>query len=220
MTVMNAQALTLCLVTNLQNQPFSLYQDFILKAIEGGISSVQLREKDKSASEIKQLALALKATLRPFNIPLIINDHVEIAKEIDAEGIHIGQGDLSPTDARKILGPAKIIGWSVETLQELEIANQLTCIDYIAASAVFPSKTKPDCKTIWGISGLRQLTKLSTHPVIAIGGITLNNIGKVIESGACGAAVISAIHDHDPRKAANDLMTEINRSIAKRASHV
>jgi thiamine-phosphate pyrophosphorylase len=213
---MNARALRLCLVTNLQNQPFRLYKSFLLRAIQGGITSVQLREKTKNLMEYQQLALQLKSILQPFKIPLIINDHVEIAKKIDAEGVHIGQSDLSPYEARKILGPSKIIGWSVETLKELEIANQLTCIDYIAASAVFPSKTKPDCKTIWGLDGLKQITQLSKYPVMAIGGVNLANIGMIMDNGACGAAVIGAIHDQDPRKAAADLITEIDSFIEKK----
>lgn len=213
---MNDLALRLCLVTNLQNQAFHLYRPFILKAIQGGITSVQLREKTRNLLEFHQLALELKNTLAPFKIPLIINDHVEIAKDIDAEGVHIGQSDLSPHEARKILGPSKIIGWSVETLEELEMANKLECLDYIAASAVFPSKTKPDCKTIWGINGLRQITQLSTHPVMAIGGINLSNIGMIMDSGACGAAVIGAIHNHEPRKSAADLIAEIDCSIEKK----
>lgn len=110
---MNVRVLRLCLVTNLQNQPFSLYKPFLLKAIQGGITSVQLREKTKNLLEFRQLALQLKSILRPFKILLIINDYVEIAKDIDAEGVHIGQSDLSPNEARKILGQSKIIGWSV-----------------------------------------------------------------------------------------------------------
>ncbi len=215
---MNARALRLCLVTNLQKQPFSLYKPLILKAIHGGITSVQLREKTQDLSAFRQLALQLKATLRPFNIPLIINDHVEIAQEIDADGVHIGQSDLSPDEARKILGPKKIIGWSVESLKELIIANQLTSIDYIAASAVFQSKTKPDCKTYWGLDGLRKIVALSKHPVMAIGGIKLDNISMIMDSGACGAAVIGAIHDHDPRKSAAALIAEIDDSLDKKST--
>ncbi len=213
------RALRLCLVTNLKNQSFSSYRPFLLKAIQGGITSVQLREKTNNLVEFKKLALQFKSTLRPFNIPLIINDHVEMANEIDAEGIHLGQSDLSPEEARKIVGLKKIIGWSIESMKELEIANQLTCIDYVAASAVFPSKTKTDCKTIWGINGLWQIAQQSRHPVMAIGGITLDNIGAVIDNGACGAAVVSAIHDHDdPRQAAENLMTEIDNCIQRRSS--
>lgn len=209
--------LKLCLVTHAQTKSFLLYKKFILQAIEGGVTLIQLREKSKSLSQIRRMALELKAILRPFKIPLIINDRVEIAKEIDADGIHLGQSDLSPSDARQILGPTKIIGLSVETFAELEIANQLTCIDYIAASAVFPSKTKSDCKTTWGLDGLKEIVQKSKYPVIAIGGINHHNIHNIIESGACGAAVISAIHNQDdPEKAARDLITEINQSIERR----
>jgi thiamine-phosphate pyrophosphorylase len=205
--------LTLCLLTNAQIESFDLYKEFILQAVEGGVTLIQLREKSKNLTTIRRMALELKTILDPVNIPLLINDHVEIAKEIDADGVHLGQSDCSPAEARQFLGPAKIIGWSIETLKELEIANQLTCIDYIAASAIFPSQTKSDCKTIWGLEGLRKITQLSRHPVIAIGGITQHNIQQVIDQGADGAAVISAIHCHDnPKKAATHLITEINKS--------
>lgn len=214
---MNVRVLKLCLVTNIQNQSIHAYRSFLLRAIQGGITSVQLREKTTNLAEFKQIALELKSILRPFNIPLIINDHVQLAKEIDAEGVHIGQSDLSPSAARKILGPEKIIGLSIETLDELKIANQLTCIDYVAASAVFPSKTKLDCKTIWGLDGLLQITQSSKYPVIAIGGIDISNIGMIMDNGACGAAVIGAIHQHDPRKAAADLIAEIDDSMEKRS---
>ncbi|MBA3662034.1 MAG: thiamine phosphate synthase [Gammaproteobacteria bacterium] len=215
---MNARSLRLCLITNLQDQSFSLYQSLILKAIRGGITSVQLREKNKNLFELKQLALQLKAILYPFKIPLIINDHVEMAKSVNAEGVHLGQSDYSPHEARKILGSTKIIGWSVETLTDLEIANQLTCIDYIAASSVFFSKTKPECKTIWGISGLKKITKISIYPVIAIGGINSSNIQMIMESGACGVAVMSAIHTLDPYQAAADLIGTIDHSIDKKST--
>jgi len=208
---MNIHALRLCLVTHLQNESFHSYKNFILKAIEGGITSVQLREKTSDLKKLFILASQLKSILQPFNIPLIINDHVEFAKKIDADGVHLGQSDLSPDEARKILGPAKLIGLSVESFTELEIANQLTSINYIAASAVFPSKNKSNCKTIWGMDGLRKITEMSKHPVIAIGGINSSNIGTIIDNGAFGAAVISAIHDHDPKKAAADLIIEFKK---------
>lgn len=212
--------LTLCLVTNIQEKPFSLYKEIILQAVAGGVTLIQLREKSKNLTHIRQMALKLKTILNPLKIPLIINDYVEIVKEIDADGVHLGQSDLSPTVARKILGPNKIIGLSIESLEELEIANQLTCIDYIAVSAVFPSKTKPECKTIWGLDGLLKITQKSKHPVIAIGGINQQNIRDVIDNGVSGAAVVSAIHCHrDPQKAANHLIKEINQSI-KRKKHV
>ncbi len=215
------EQLALCLVTNAQAKPFSQYKEIILQAVAGGVTLIQLREKSKNFAQVRQIALELKAILAPLKVPLIINDYVEIVKEIDADGVHLGQSDLSPSDARAILGPNKIIGWSIESFEELEIANQLTCIDYIAVSAVFPSKTKPDCKTIWGLDGLLKITKKSKHPVVAIGGINQQNICDVIDNGASGAAVVSAIHCHnDPKEAANQLISEIYKSIYKQEENM
>lgn len=209
---MNIKCLTLCLVTTFQEKDFPQYSRFLLQAIEGGVTSVQLREKSLSIDIIRQLALKLKSILTPLNIPLIINDYVELAKEIDADGVHLGQSDISPVEARELLGPNKIIGLSIETTEQLFAANRLTCIDYVAASAIFPSKTKLNCKTIWGVEGLKQIVKKSTHPVIAIGGIDASNVKIIIENGAAGVAVVSAIHDSsDPRKTANELICEINQ---------
>lgn len=216
---MNKDCLKLCLITNAQAMPLAQYKNFILQAIEGGVTSIQLREKSKNTSELYQMALMLKTLLNPLKIPLIINDHVELAKEIDAEGVHLGQSDCTPDHARKILGPCKIIGLSIETLEELKIANSLTCINYIAASTVFRSQTKTNCKTIWGLHGLGEMTKHAKHPVIAIGGIDAGNVKQVIEHGACGVAVISAVHaQNNPAKAAHALITQINQ--AERNNHV
>lgn len=199
--------LKLCLVTNLQEQPFPQYKEFILQAIKGGITSIQLREKSRSLSEIRQMALELKAIL---TVPLILNDHVEIVKEVGAEGVHLGQSDMHPEKARALVGPNKIIGLSIESYQELKIANSLTCIDYVAASAVFPSKIKRNTKTIWGLEGLYTIVKNSRHPVIAIGGINESNIQSIVKTGACGAAVVGAIHDHPcPTKAAARLINQM-----------
>lgn len=201
-------------MTNAQSTPLMLYKQFILDTIEGGVTIIQLREKSRNTQQLQQMALELKALLTPLNIPLIINDHLELAYEIGADGIHLGQSDISPIEARKLLGPDKIIGLSIETLAQLDIANQLTCIDYVAASAVFPSQSKSNCKTIWGLSGLQTISQQSTHPVMAIGGINESNIQQVIERGACGAAVISALHSRkDPKKAAHHLITLINHSM-------
>lgn len=204
--------LRLCLVTKIF--PFDFYKKLILDAIEGGITIVQLRDKSLNIEKLKSLAFELKGLLNHYQIPLIINDHVEIAQEIDADGVHLGRTDLSPLDARKLLGPKKIIGLSIESEEELTIANQLTCIDYIAASAVFPSNSKLNCKKIWGLNGLQKITQQSKHPVIAIGGINQNNVRSVIEKGASGIAVIEAIHrQDDTRKAAHNLITTINQTM-------
>ena len=205
--------LKLCLVTKTTINTFDVYKKFLLQAVEGGVTLVQLREKFKNPTELKSIALELKSILK---VPLIINDNIEIAKEIDADGVHLGQSDSSPILARELLGPKKIIGLSIETLPQLTIANQLTCINYIAASAVFPSKNKSDCKTIWGLDGLQKITQLSKHPVVAIGGIDQHNIQQIIENGASGAAVIGAIHDQDdPKTAARNLLKKINQQLER-----
>ncbi len=200
-------SLKLCLVTNINNQPMNKYIKFIEHAAMGGITMVQLREKSGNPLEVKERARELQRLLRSFEIPLIINDYVELAAEIDADGVHIGQQDMSAFRAREILGPDKIIGLSVESLEEVEKSNNLTnIIDYITASAVFPSKTKPDCKKIWGIDGLRQVVENSKHPVTAIGGIKLHNTFDIINTGAKGIAVIGAIHDSpNPYQAVQNL---------------
>lgn len=209
---MIAQHLKLCLVTHIQNQSIEKYLHFLKQAILGGVTAVQLREKNHDIEATRHMALSLQSILHPLKIPLIINDHVQLAKEIDADGVHLGQSDIHPNEAREILGPDKIIGLSVETLTELKRANQLKTIDYIAASAVFQSQTKLNCKTYWGIHGLTELVKISQHPVIAIGGINLSNIQPIFESGVTGVAVVSAIHNaKDPNKTASDFIHIIHQ---------
>lgn len=210
----NIQCLKLCLVTHSKHQSIDLYKHTILKAARGGVTSIQIREKKSDISQLRDFALEIKSILKPFKISLIINDHVRLAKDIDADGVHLGQSDIHPIQAREILGPDKIIGLSIETLQELTIANQISCLDYVAASAVFKSKTKPNSKTLWGLTGLKQIVQRSVHPVVAIGGITLTNIEQIMELGTFGAAVVGAIHDaYDAQRAASDLIKKI---LAKR----
>lgn len=208
-------ALKLCLVTNIKTQqPLFEYLGFIIKAAAGGITMVQLREKGQNIHEIKEKAIALRHILRPLNIPLIINDFVELADDIDADGVHLGQQDMSPEEARAILGPDKIIGLSIESFEDLERSNASSALDYVTASAVYPSKTKPDCKKIWGLKGLSEIVHLSKHPVTAIGGITLTNIKDIHRAGASGVAVVGAIHDaHDPYDASKNLRHLFDRSI-------
>lgn len=211
--------LRLCLVTNLGNQLFSSYLPFIKQAVRGGVTCVQLREKNVYTENLRDTAFQLKRFLDIHAIPLIINDDVGLAREIDAAGVHLGQTDLEPRMARKLLGPDKIIGLSIETEAELTRANQLDCLSYVAASAVFPSKTKPDTKTIWGLQGLQKITQNSIYPVMAIGGITQHNIKDVMLSGACGVAVIGALHDHPtPAVAAANLKASIDQWIVEETS--
>lgn len=214
------QSLKLCLLTNIKaDQKFSEYLSFILKSVAGGVTMVQLREKGSDLADVKRKAIGLQQVLRPLNIPLIINDFVELAADINADGVHIGQHDMSPEDARKILGPHKIIGLSIESMRDLEISNQSEAITYVTASAVYPSKTKPECKTIWGIKGLSEIVQQSRHPVTAIGGITAHNIQQIERAGASGVAVIGAIHDHaDPYLASKSLRDRFDHAAVAKLS--
>ncbi len=198
--------LKLCLITNITNQSFSKYLEFIEQAIHGGITMLQLREKSTDYREVKRRALELQKLLHPFNIPLIINDFVDLAAEINADGVHVGNCDISALKAREKLGPNKIIGLSIESLQDLENANKLP-VSYVTASAIFPSSTKLNCKTFWGIDGLRQVVQNSAHLVTAIGGINSNHVSEIFSTGAKGIAVIGAIANaQDPYKATKDLL--------------
>lgn len=206
--------LKLCLVTEPKHASLDAYLNFLEQAILGGVTAIQIRDKHHSFATVYQSALAIKALLSSYSIPLIINDSIELAQRIDADGIHLGQSDMPPLDARKLLGKDKIIGLSIETLEQLDVANTLDCIDYVAASAIFKSKTKLDCKTLWGLDGLKQFSQASKHPVIAIGGITKDNVRQVVQHGASGIAVVSAIHDHpNPKLAAENFIQEINQGI-------
>ena len=204
---MQRHQLKLCLVTHVTTTPFNEYKKFLLQAISGGVTAIQLRDKTASRNALYRMAAELKELLSPLNIPLIINDHVDIAKAVNAEGVHLGQTDGSSQAAHDELGPDAFIGLSIETLDELDKANLMPWINYIGASAVFQSHTKTNCKTIWGLDGLRALVLKSIHPVVAIGGINEHNIQKTMACGVCGVAVIGAIHDAaNPEYAARNLL--------------
>lgn len=190
---MNTDFYKLMLVTHRQDASISQYLDFIKLCINSGVTSVQLREKNTDAEFKLKFAMQLKNLLDSCAIPLIINDDVELALKIDADGIHLGQSDTSVEVARKMLGTHKYIGLSIETEHELEKANTYD-LNYVAASAIFPSQHKTNLKTIWGISGLDILCKQSKHPVIGIGGINQDNLAQVMQAGADGVAVIGALH--------------------------
>jgi len=197
--------LKLCLITNQTDQTIQKYIEIIKEADHGGVTMVQLRDKSRNIDEIKAIALELKQVLRPFKIPLIINDHVELASQIDADGVHIGQSDMQIKEARSLLGYDKIIGISIESLTDLIAVNRLVGNYYVAASAVFASSSKLNCKKIWGLAGLEEVVQNSIHPVIAVGNINQTNIKAVVQTGVAGVAVISAIHDFIPFKAAQEL---------------
>ncbi len=194
--------LKLYLVTD---RPLSLGRDIawiVEEAAKGGVTMVQLREKDCSTREFVDLACRLKDKLKPYNIPLIINDRIDVALAADVDGVHIGQSDMPYTLARKLLGKDKIIGLSVENMEQVEAANLLD-VDYIGISPVFSTPTKTDTFKPFGIDGVKKVMEISKHPAVAIGGINTSNVMDISKAGADGVAVVSAICSADnPREAA------------------
>ena len=164
----------------------------VAKAVQGGVSCVQLREKTLDTRRFLERALALKAILAPARVPLIINDRLDIALAAGAEGVHIGQSDMPYAHARQLMGPDAIIGLSVETWEDVIQAQDLD-VDYIGVSPVFSTPTKTDTKEPWGLNGLERINGYSRHSLVAIGGLNQSNITSVIQAGAQSIAVVSAI---------------------------
>ncbi|BCA95038.1 thiamine-phosphate synthase [Legionella antarctica] len=183
----------LILVTHRENSSLNEYLDFIKCCVSSGVTCVQLREKNAEPSFKLQFAQKLKQLLKPYNVPLVINDDIELALHVHADGVHLGQSDDSPQIARTRLGNEKYIGLSIESENELKQANNLA-LDYVAASAVFPTQNKKNLKTIWGIEGVCHLCNQTKHPLIGIGGITQSNLPQLMQAGAQGVAVIGALH--------------------------
>ena len=182
------------------------------EAIKGGVTMVQLREKDISAKEFIKLAIKLKTLLKPYKVPLIINDRLDVFLASDADGIHIGQSDMPYTITRKLVGKDKIIGLSVENIEQVQNANYLD-VDYIGISPAFTTLTKTDIAEPFGLEGLRKVMEVTNHPAVAIGGINLTNAGSVILTGVSGIAVVSAICSApNPREASYHLKNLISYS--------
>lgn len=202
---MNKESLLLYLVTDSSMLRGRSMQEVVLAAVAGGVTMVQLREKEASTRDFVELARALKDVLRDKQVPLLINDRIDVALAVDADGVHIGQSDMPYDVARKMLGPNKIIGLSVENHQQVVDANGLDC-DYIGVSPVFATPTKTDTATPFGLDGLREAVRTSIHPSVAIGGMNLQTAASVMACGTDGIAVVSAIMGADnPEQAARKL---------------
>lgn len=197
--------LSLYLVTDSRGVSDEEFDRIVEAAVRGGVTLVQLREKTCSSREFYDKALRLKNILSAYKVPLIINDRLDIALAVDAEGLHIGQSDLPYSVARKLLGPDKIIGLSVESIEDAKLANTLD-IDYIGISPVFSTPTKTDTAPALGLEGAAQINALSVHPSVGIGGINRANVASVIKAGCEGVSLVSAIMSaEDPALASKEL---------------
>ena len=180
-------------------------EQIVEQAVQGGVTLVQLREKDCTTREFVELAVRVKRLLAPFHVPLIINDRVDVALAAESDGVHVGQDDMSCEMVRRLVGPNMLVGLSVETLEQARAANELD-IDYIGLSPVFATATKTDTSAPLGLEGVRQIAAISCHPTVAIGGINATNAAAVLQAGADGLAVVTAISmADDPQQAARTL---------------
>ena len=181
----------------------------IEEAIKGGVSVVQIREKTADTLDFYNLALKVKKITEKHDVPLIINDRVDVALAVDAEGVHVGQSDMPCDVTRALVGPDKIVGVSAATIEEARKAES-DGADYIGAGAVFPTATKDDAPKITK-KDLKEIVESISIPVVAIGGITLNNAHELIDTGIAGLSVVSAImSSENPKKSSEELLKIFN----------
>lgn len=209
--------LSLYLVTDPEMTARRGLQETVAAAIAGGVTMVQLRDKYGTVSAMVEAGRALHALLGPPGIPLIINDRIEVARAVGAEGIHLGQDDLSPTMARAVLGRRAIIGLSMDHERQL-VEFAAGDVDYVGIGPLFATGTKADAAPALGPKTFAALRRRLPCPVVAIGGITAANAAQAIEAGADGVAVVSAIcAAPDPGAAARALRAAGAAARARRA---
>ena len=200
--------LSLYLVTD-KSDDVEKFLRTIEEGIKGGVSVVQIREKTAETLDFYNLALKVKEITSKYNVPLIINDRVDVALAIDAEGIHVGQSDMPCDVTRKLVGPDKIVGVSAATIEEAKKAEK-DGADYIGTGAVFPTATKDDAPKITK-KDLKEIVDSINIPVVAIGGITIENASELIDTGISGLSVVSAImSSDDPKKSSEKLLNIFN----------
>ncbi|MDK9778702.1 MULTISPECIES: thiamine phosphate synthase [unclassified Vibrio] len=198
-------AYRLYLVTDDQ-QDLATLKRVVRKAVEGGVTMVQVREKHGDVRAFIERAQAVKDILKDTDVPLVINDRVDVALAVDADGVHLGQSDMPAIIARELIGPNKILGLSIENEEQLAQADSLP-IDYIGLSAIFATPTKTNTKKHWGIDGLKMALETTSLPIVAIGGINESNIPQLSATGVHGLALVSAIcHAEDPKAASEYLL--------------
>ncbi|MBR1773454.1 MAG: thiamine phosphate synthase [Eubacterium sp.] len=190
----------------------TLYE-VVKESLDGGVTFLQLREKDLDDENFLKEAIELKELCKEYKVPFVINDNVDIAIKMDADGVHVGQSDMEAGDVRAKLGPDKIIGVSAQTVEQAILAEKRGA-DYLGVGAVFPTGSKDDADEI-SHETLKAICEAVSIPVVAIGGITLDNMPQLKGSGICGVAVISAIYaKEDIRKASEDLKKVVEEVVS------
>jgi thiamine-phosphate pyrophosphorylase len=202
MRSLHVPALRLYMVTDQSSAGSRSLMDVVAAAVQGGVTCVQLREKQLNTRDFFAQAVALKALLAPHGIPLVINDRIDVALACGAQGVHLGQSDMPVAQARQLLPPEVFIGWSVETMDDVARSASLP-VDYLGVSPIHATPTKTDTQVPWGLEGLRKVRCSTALPLVAIGGIHAGNARAVLSAGANGLALVSALcAAADPRAAA------------------
>lgn len=194
-------------------------EEMVRLAAAGGASIVQLREKNLSDDQLLAEAYRLREVTRELGVVFIVNDRVDIARRVDADGVHVGLQDVSVEFAREQLGPDAVVGASVRTPEQAINAERAGATYVANCGPIFPSPTKPELSSV-GVDIIRLLRRTVKIPVCAIGGINERNVGQVVEAGANLVAVISAITTaKDPAEAARRIIAQIHKHEARQASH-
>ncbi len=183
-------------------------REVIAAALRGGATMVQYRAKNVSTRQMVQEALELRDLCHSHGVPFIVNDRVDVARAVDADGVHVGQDDMPAAYARRLIGPGKILGVSAENAAEARAA-MAEGADYLGVGAVFPTGTKADAGEPIGLQGLWQVARVSTIPIVGIAGINAANAASVIRAGAAGIAVISAVVSAEDVEAAARVLRNI-----------
>lgn len=199
------KAMCLYLVTDQRWVHNSFYED-IEKALVGGVTCVQIREKHLNKEAFIKEAIDIKQLCHQYHVPLIINDNVDVMIASDADGIHVGQSDMAAQDVRKLIGPNKILGVSVQTVEQAQIAYNAGA-DYLGVGAVFSTSTKDDAVEVHQQT-LKEICRAVPVPIVAIGGINEENISYLTHSGIDGVAVVSAIMAQDDIEKATRLLKQ------------
>jgi thiamine-phosphate pyrophosphorylase len=198
--------LRLCLVTDRRLARGRPLTEIVEAAVRGGATMVQLREKTATTREFLEQARALKTLLAPLGIPLVINDRLDIAIAVGADGVHVGQTDLPVEEVRRIAGPGMIIGLSITNARQI-LRPDAAAADYLGIGPLYQQQTKDDASIPLGVEGFRRLRAQTQKPVMAIGGLKPDNSAAVLAAGADGFAVVSAIVAADePERAARQFM--------------
>lgn len=199
---------SLYLVTDRTLMSTQILQEAVEQAILGGVTMVQLREKNATALEFFKLAKEIKEMTDKYHVPLIINDRIDVALAVDASGVHVGQKDIPPKAVRNLIGQKKLLGVSASSLQEA-IRAQADGADYLGVGAMLPTRTKQDASYVT-FEELSEIRKRISLPIVAIGGINKGNALRFKECGVDGLAVVSAIiAQPDIRLAAEELAAQV-----------